>query len=178
MIIFDEAISSHEIKIIQMIITRYPVFVLLTMLLLSSCQQNDKAAVFYHQINAIYAQENKAVSYFINGQQRSAQTLKADLDKYITEMNELAPFAPGDSLKSAMMEELLMWDKLADLACKKQAPRPDSAAISALTKETLDLQMNRTTVHERVSAENEKLADKFNLEPLNTFVKVNQPTSK
>lgn len=159
--------------------TRYPVFVLLTMLLMvSSCQQNDKAYVFYHQINAIYAQENKAVSYFLNGLPRSAKTLKTDLDKCITNMNELAPFEAGDSLKSAMMEELIMWDKLADLARMKQEPKPDSAAISALTKETLDLQMNRTTVHERVTTENEKFANKFNLEPLNTFVKVKQPASK
>ena len=179
MIIFNEITPSPKLKIIQMIMTRYPVFVFLMLLLtISSCQQNDQAFIFYRQINAIYAQQNKAVSYFLNGQQRSAKILKSDLDKCIANMNELAPFESGDSLKSAMMEELIMWDKLADLASKKQEPRPDAAAISALTKETLDLQMNRTTVHERVNVENKKFADKFKLEPLNTFVEVKQPASR
>lgn len=159
--------------------TRYPVFVFLTLLLLvSSCQQNDKAAVFYHQINAIYAQENSAVSYFLNGQQRSAAILKTALDKCIANINELAPFEAGDSLRSAMIEELRMWDKLADLASKKQDPNPDAAAINALTRETMEWQMKRTTVHDRVNLENEKFANRFNLAPLNTFVKVKQAASK
>jgi hypothetical protein len=162
-----------------MIPTRYPVFIFLTLLLtLSSCQQNDQAFIFYHQINAIYAQENKAVSNFLNGQQRSAKVLESELDKCVANINELAPFEAGDSLKSAIMEELLMWNKFAALAGKKQAAGADTTAISALTKETQDLQMNRTTLHTRVNAANEKFANEFRLEPLNTFAEEEPPASK
>lgn len=137
---------------------------------LSSCK-ND-ATIFYQKVNAIYSDANAKIHATLVSEHPNSKDLKTALNISIKEINNLPLFAEGEPLKKAMIGDITLWMKTADLSDQIEQAEKNNRAIGPLLTERMNLQTNRTNTNQLVTDENLKFAQKFRLKPLNTLVKI------